>query len=390
MRAYVFTDASLSKHAGRFVWLAINGEEKVNAPFRQKYRIPGFPTYYVLDPRNDEVMVRWIGGASVAQLNQLFEDQSAAYARRLAGAGDPSRAEGTLRVADSLYAADAHAAASVAYARAIAEAPADWSQRLRAVDARLFSLSQADSAETCVRFAEQELAHARHSPWAANVAGAGLGCATQLPKDAPGRDGRIAALEQVCHEILADTTLDLQGDDRSGLYIALLDARDAAGDSLGHVQVAQDWSNFLDAEAAKAKTPEERAVFDPHRLSAYIEIGHAERAIPMLELSQKEFPDDYNPPARLAIAYRELHRWDEGMRASDRAMKMAFGPRKLTFYPVRADLFLGRGDREGAKRTIEEALAYAKDLPEGQRSQGWIRTFEKRLAQMNEAQAHKP
>ena len=50
MRAYVFTDPALAKHAGRFVWLGINGEKAQNAAFRRKYRIPAYPTYYVLDP----------------------------------------------------------------------------------------------------------------------------------------------------------------------------------------------------------------------------------------------------------------------------------------------------------------------------------------------------
>lgn len=383
MRAYVFTDPALAKHAGRFVWLGINGEKAQNAPFRQKYKIPGYPTYYVIDPVTGDVRLRWIGGASVAQLDQLFAEQSAAYARGSAPAG--TGFDAVLRIADSLYAADAHAAAAARYAEAIATAPASWPERSRAIDARLFSLSQADSAEACLSLAERELPTERHTVFAANVAGSGLGCALQLPKDAPRRAERVAAMEQACREILADRTLALQGDDRSGLYISLLDARDDAGDSLGHVKVAEEWSAFLDGEAAKAKTPVERMVFDPHRLSAYMEIGHAERAIPMLEQSQKDFPDDYNPPARLAIAYRALKKWDDGLAASDRAMKLAYGPRKLTFYTTRADLYAGKGDLEGARRTIEEAVAFAKALPEGQRSTGTIASLEKRLAGMKPA-----
>jgi len=385
MRAFVFTDPALAKHAGRFVWLAINGEKAVNAPFRQKYKIPAFPTFYVLDPVNGQVRARWIGSASVAQFDPLFTEQSAAYARHLKGASAPTVADAILHAADSLYAADAHAEAAAAYARAIEAAPRDWRERSRAVDARLFSLSSADSVESCVALAEAELPGARRTVAGANVAASGLGCALQLPKDAPGRAERIAALEAACREVLADRSLDLQGDDRSGLYISLLDAREAAGDSLGRHQVAEAWSAFLDGEAARAKTPVERAVFDPHRLSAYIEIGHAERALPMLEQSARDFPDDYNPPARIAIANRALKHWDDGLAASDRAMKLAYGPRKLTFYTTRADLFAGKGDAEAARKTIEEAIGYAKALPEGQRSNASIASLEKRLAAMKPA-----
>ncbi len=384
MRAYVFTDPALAKHAGQFVWLAINGEKAANAPFRQKYKIPGYPTYYVLDPATGDVIVRWVGGASVGQLGQLFDEQSATWARRTSGK-PMSPADEMLRVADSLAAVDAHAAAAARYAQAIAAAPPAWSERSRAIDARLFSLSQADSAEACVGLAEATLPVERHTVAAANVAGSGLECALQLPKDAPRRADRIAAMEAACREILADRTLALQGDDRSGLYISLMDARDDAQDSLGHRHVAEAWSAFLDGEAAKAKTPTERVVFDPHRLSAYIESGHPERAIPMLEQSQKDFPDDYNPPARLAIAYRAMKKWDAGLAASDRAMKLAYGPRKLTFYATRADLYAGKGDTDGARRTIEEAVEFAKALPEGQRSNATIASLEKRLAGLKPA-----
>jgi tetratricopeptide (TPR) repeat protein len=159
----------------------------------------------------------------------------------------------------------------------------------------------------------------------------------------------------------------------------LLDARDDANDSLGHLAVAQQWSAFLDGEAAKAKTPTARVVYDPHRLSAYIEIKHPERAIPMLEQSERDFPEDYNPPARQAIAYRAMKEWDKGLAASDRAMAKAYGPRKLTFYQTRADLYAGKGDAAEARKTIEDAIAYAQTLPEGQRSPRTIASLQKRL-----------
>ena len=89
--------------------------------------------------------------------------------------------------------------------------------------------------------------------------------------------------------------------------------------------------------------------------------------------------------ANLAIAYRALKKWDEGLAASDRAMKLAYGPRKLTFYTTRADLYTGKGDTEGARRRIEEAVAFAKALPAGQRSDATIASLEKRLAGMKPA-----
>jgi len=146
--------------------------------------------------------------------------------------------------------------------------------------------------------------------------------------------------------------------------------------------VAEAWSAFLDGEAGKARNPSERTVFDSHRVAAYIEIGTPERAIPMLEQSERDFPDDYNPPSRLAIAYRAMKRWNEGLAASDRALARAYGPRELGMLQVRADLYAGLADTAQARKTIEDAIAMADSLPPGQRSESTIATLKKKLEAM--------
>jgi tetratricopeptide (TPR) repeat protein len=98
----------------------------------------------------------------------------------------------------------------------------------------------------------------------------------------------------------------------------------------------------------------------------------------MLEQSARDFPDDYNPPARLANAYRTLGRWDEALVASDSAMARAYGPRKILFFQNRADIYKGKGDLDAARRTLDEAIAFASALPEGQRSKSSIAALEKR------------
>ena len=66
-------------------------------------------------------------------------------------------------------------------------------------------------------------------------------------------------------------------------YLSLIQARKDAGDAAGATKDAEAWAAFLEAQAAAAKTPEQRAVFDSHRLSAYLELKQPERAIPMLQ-----------------------------------------------------------------------------------------------------------
>jgi len=141
-------------------------------------------------------------------------------------------------------------------------------------------------------------------------------------------------------------------------------------------------SAFLEAEAKKAKTPEQRAVFDSHRLSEYIALKEPEKAIPMLEQSQKDLPNDYNPPARLAAAYKAMGKFDEAIAANDRALALAYGPRKIGIFRSRADIYIAKGDPATAKKILNDAIAFAESLPEGQRSDRTIASLKKKLETM--------
>jgi predicted Zn-dependent protease len=144
--------------------------------------------------------------------------------------------------------------------------------------------------------------------------------------------------------------------------------------------------SFLESAAARARTPEQRTVFDSHRLSAYLELGEPARAVPMLEQSRRDFPDDYNPWARLASAYRAMKRWDEARAASDSALARAYSPRRLLILQNRADIEAGRGDSLAWRATLERAVAEAEALPEGQRSARTIESLKRRLESAGPAQ----
>jgi tetratricopeptide (TPR) repeat protein len=143
---------------------------------------------------------------------------------------------------------------------------------------------------------------------------------------------------------------------------------------------AQEWSTFLDEAAAQARSPEARTTLDSHRLSAYLELGTPEKAVPMLEQSERDFPQDYNPPARLAVAYRAMERWDDALAASDRAVALAYGPRLLGYLGTRASIQVGMGDVDGARATLEDAIRQAEEMPPGQRSERTIDSLRAKLA----------
>lgn len=375
MRAYVYTDASLDRYAGRFVWLSINTEDAKNAAFLKKYPIPVLPTLLVLDPKRDAIALRYIGGATVPQLRKMLDESGTKSA--------PSPVETMLAQGDKLANAGDHTGAAVLYEQALDKAPKNWPRYGRTAESLLFSLQFAQQYERCVTFAHFLYPRVRGTSSAANVASSGLTCATQLDEKRSGRAELITGFEKATHEVFDDPKLTLSGDDRSGLYMALIEARAAEKDEAGEKKLIEDWSAFLDREAARAKTPDQRAVYDSHRLSAYIELKTPEKAIPMLEQSERDFPNDYNPPARLASAYRAMKKYDEALAASDRALKLAYGPRKLGMLTTRADIYAEKGDKETARKTLAEAIAFAKTLPAEQRNEKRIASLEKKLAAMS-------
>jgi len=377
MKAYVYTDASLGRYAGRFVWLSINTEDAKNAAFLKRYPIPALPTLLVLDAKHDTVAMRYTGGATVPQLEKLLGEAEKTY--RAKGQSD---ADKLLAKGDRLASDGNQADAAKAYDEAIAAAPKSWEGLGRTSEALLFALSMSDQNERCATRAIELYPRVKGTSSAPNVSSTGLSCAVALEKTHPKRNEWLKTLEDATRETFADKSIVMSGDDRSGLYMSLIDARDAAGDDEDVVKLKHEWAAFLEGAAAQAKTPEQRAVYDSHRLSAYLELGTPEKAIPMLEQSERDFPNDYNPPARLAAAYKAMKQYDKALEASTRALAKVYGPRKLNVMSVRIDIYTALGDTKAAKETLQAAIDYAKSLPEGQRSATRIASLEKRLASM--------
>src|SRR5262249_56847378 len=117
-------------------------------------------------------------------------------------------------------------------------------------------------------------------------------------------------------------------------------------------------------EAKRAHSAEQRAVYDAHRLSLYIALGRPDQAIAMLQRSRRDFPDDYNPPQRLATAYKAMKLWPEALAASDRALALAYGPRQFLVLNTRADIQIGMGDKAAARATLTDALSRAQNMPQ--------------------------
>jgi tetratricopeptide (TPR) repeat protein len=372
MRAFVFTDKALGRQARRFVWLSINTEKRENAAVLAKYPIQASPTLFVIDPVAEKVVLKYVGGATVTQLQRILDDGA-----RAAGRG--RKPDKWLAKADVFYSAGQNKEAAEAYRAALKGMSTSSSSYPRAVESLLFALSASRQHEACAIVASEAFPHLRTSPSAANVAGSGLDCALELDKTLPSRSALVSELTADAEQVLRGPRTGLAGDDVSSLYQTLAEQRGSANDATGKRKIVEEWAAYLEVEAAKAKNAEGRAAFDAHRITAYLELGQPERGIPMLEVSERDFPDDYNPPARLALAYRAMKKYDEALAASDRALQRAYGPRKLVILRARAGIYANKGDPAAARKTLEDALAWAEALPKEQVSERQIAALRKLL-----------
>lgn len=315
MRAFVFSDPRLAPLADRYVWLSLDTERDSNAALVTRLGVAVLPTLYVIAGSDERVLLAWPGSLTAPELAALLDDTQK-------GEGP----QGPLRV-----------------------------------DAEVTRAQREGRTSDCATTAAREAPTMPRGTARADVLRTGIECAEKLP-GAPGRS-TLDSLAVLGERVASDPSEPILADDRSDLYDYVAGAYGSLDRPADASRVARAWSAFLDDQAAAATTPSARAVFDAHRLRAYQAIGEPGRAVPMLEQSRRDFPGDYNPPARLAAAYLSMKRYGDALAAADQALGLAYGPRKLGIWSLKADILRGEGDVTGAAAALREALAFARTVP---------------------------
>jgi hypothetical protein len=369
MRSYVFPDPKLRVVANDFVWASIDTERPENARWVEAHPMTNWPTLWVIDPETESVVLKWSNSATADELVPLLAGVSPGASRDARGPSG-SRVDADVEANRALLRGTQATAAGktdeaiAAYRAALAAAPPGWARRPNTVEALIDRLHAKKDDAACAALAEAELPRLAGGTSRATTSLMGLECASRLP---PGDAARktTSAIEETMRAMALDPAQPILADDRSGLFEALVEAKTDAKRPAEAKELATAWAAFLEREATQAQAPAARAVFDAHRLLAYLAIGAPERAVPMLDASERDFPADYNPPARLARAYQAMHRPADALAAIDRAIHRAYGPRILRLYALKADLLTERGgpaDAAAARATLNEALARTKDL----------------------------
>ena len=369
MKHTTLIDPDLRPFADRFVWLAIDTERAVNAPTLGKYKIAAWPTFLVISPFEESVQARHLGSASVEQFIAFLQVGESGHRAAMAEQEqlDPHGPEGLARRGDRAALADDPATAAQAYSAALDAAPADWPRRPDILAARIGALYAAKEYGACVDLAIDSAAGLIHGI----SAGVGLSyagaCADRLSEDDP----RRAALSRLALGQLA-RFVDAPGasltvDDRSDILMLQREYFDRLGDTEAARRTAQRQRVMLDRAAADAATPYEASTYNWPRAEVYVYLGLGAELIPALEASAKALPEEADPPYRLAWVHYQLKQYEQSLMAAERALALAYGPRKAGIQGMLARLHHAMGNRQAERKAREAQLALLQALPSGQR-----------------------
>jgi tetratricopeptide (TPR) repeat protein len=316
----------------------------------------------------------------------LLEDATEEFGAATDGGGH-AEASGSAEAAAAWLrgnreAAEGHVAeAARGYESALAQAPPGWAKRPRVVEALVTALVMSNENEPCLNIAVREWPTMPRGTPRLNVGLYGIECGTALGKDPRFRDATLT-LARGMETLAGDSAEPVLADDRSSVFDGLVTYYQSTGDEARAAVLAHAWSDFLDGEAARAPTPSARAVFDSHRVLAYETSGRPEKAVPMLAQSERDFPGDYNAPARLAGVYLKMGRLELALAAIQRAEAKVYGPRTLRVLAIKADILKAMKRPMEEKKELERAVQVGEGL---QLSSGYARL----LAQLK-ARAGRP
>jgi thiol-disulfide isomerase/thioredoxin len=376
MQNYVLNDPSLAPLAERVVLVELDTDKPENAAFLEKYTVNVWPTFFVIDPNSGEATGLWPGSASVNEFRGFVEDGLAGIEAKDADPDSPVR---LAVAAKAKQATGDYAGAAKDYARAVEKAPADWPRRSDALMGWLFSLAQAEQKDECLKVGRAHLAEVQGAAVPADYAGTLLGCAGE----AKSGDAKAAHAEAVARlrEFTANPPADASADDRADAWNILSSALADEGDEAGAKQAQEQRLAVLEKAAAGIEDPLLAQTFDYQRAQAYVMLKRGDEAVKMLEAREKELPNSYEPPARLASALSKMEKLPEALVAIDRAIAKSYGPRQLLYVRQKADIQGRMGDHQAQVETLKQEVAGYEALAKGHARPEALEDAKKRLAE---------
>jgi len=363
MQRFVISDPGMAPVKDAAVFSSVETEREVNKPAVEKHPVDAWPTFLIVDPDTEAVLGRFLGSGTVQDLRAFVQDGVRAF-REKGKPADPAWA--AQREGDAARARGDLKATAAAYGMAVRLSKADDAQRPERLNLYLSALSREKDYRTCVRAGLKEAPHTPASALGVDFQAFAFACAESLPEgDAEAVRMHELAIARV-REILGTPGAPLSVDDRSDALANLSEMLDAKGDHPGALRAMKERAALLEKAAAAAPDATLASTFDAHRTDTYLYLQEPQKAERLLEQREKEMPEDYNPPARLARVLYEQKKLPEAEAAVDRALaKMDRGQRRVGILKLKEKILQARGKSTTA--VLTEELEVLRSLPSTQR-----------------------
>ena len=345
--------ADLAGYAGQFVWLELSYDAPENHAFLTKYGAQATPTFFVINPKDEQVAAMQPGAMSLEQLRQ-FLDRGASGA----SARNETPADAALMRGDSLR-AQQPAAAVTAYQEALRLAPANWPRRQLAETSFVEALQDNSEWQLCAETSATQAAHMTRDDLFARMVVSGLWCLASTDRS-PWSDAALQKLQPLAEEGLTlPTTVR---DHRDEIYRTLMKLSVARNDNAAAAKFGDRWLAELDA--IKPDSDEERSALDIARVENVQAFGNPERILPALKASEVAMPNNYIASLRLAQMELAAKHFDETIAACDRGLARSPGTSgRAWLLQIKAQALTQKGKTAEARRALQEALQAAQEIP---------------------------
>jgi tetratricopeptide (TPR) repeat protein len=326
------------------------------------------------------VQARHIEAPSVAQLRDLLDQGEQAHIASLAkeGALDRSSPLGMVQAGDAAVATGDFGAADGWYGKALKAAPADWPRGPTTLAKQMRARLKNGDLAGCADLGMTQFQRAAQGMSAQLTLFSEMAdqCAETL--DEPRARLLRGRLGEALRKVLDASDSAMSVDDQSDALRVLREMAVKLKDSASARAYAIRQRDLLDRAVAQARTAIERMTHNWPRAEVYVYLGGGEKLIPDLERSVTELPKEYDPPARLAWVHEQLGHHDKAMEYAQKALALAYGPRKGGILKLIADIHKGKGDIEAERKARQAVLDYYSSLTGGHHD-------EQRIADAQEA-----
>ncbi len=366
MKRDVLHDASLGAFSDRFVFVEVDTDKPQNAAFMAKHAVRVWPTFFVVDPATDREVAVYGGSMSLVETANFLREGNG-------GNGAMAQAYALLQAGQAKQAALAFEA----------EAHVAGPRRAEAYAAAYRAWRDAKDMSRCAGTAAAALDVVTGSGAVGDTAGYVLLCTDALPDSDPDKK-RLRTIAKAKLEALVQTpAASASVDDRADVMATLAEVVAADGDTGRARQLHEQRLKLLEDDAKVSDPhadPKAARVHDYARMNSYLELGRGDDAVKMLRERVSQFPDDYEPHARLASTLVKLKKFAEARPEVERAVALAYGPRRLRYLTLLADACKGLGDLPCERAALTRVLADNAALAPAQQNAELAQAATKRLS----------